>query len=222
MSSLNTENNSELENPLKERIKLLMTENELEKPYSFATRVGLSKGTFTGIWREGRSSLHHGTVNKICAATGANPAWLVTGIGEPFKLNESEQHQDDYSQQPKNIIEEGLKISTQIDRDKLQQAFETTEKALQDQNKMMQPEAKSEFIVMLYIALIDTSAQPFDNQLLTTAIFNIENELKKARRTMSPDKKTLLIIAIYTLYIDDAFNKKAIEQTTIQLVRSAA
>ncbi|MBV6550093.1 hypothetical protein KTN00_03485 [Acinetobacter soli] len=188
-----------------------------ERPYPWAERIGINRSAFQSARTRGKKPLPK-TVKAWSDKIGCSYEWLSTGEGEPFQSDDEQQNQSYDS----CLTEEGLVISTQIDRAKLQQAFATTEQALLDQKKTMQPDAKSEFIVMLYTALIDKEIQPFNNQLLTTAIFNVENELKNARRSMSPDKKTLLIIAIYTLYSDDALNNKAIAQTTIQLVRSAA
>lgn len=133
------------------------------------------------------------------------------------------QQQDKETQTESGIVEEeGLRITTSIDRDKLQQAFETTAQALKDRHKIMRPKPMAEFIVMLYEALIDKETQPFDSHLLNAAIYLVENELEIQRRTMSPEKKTLLIIAIYTLYSDDASNMEAIQLSVKSLVRSAA
>ncbi|MBK0062418.1 MULTISPECIES: hypothetical protein [unclassified Acinetobacter] len=211
--------------PIQKRMYFLMVHSKMprgenESLYGWTGRIGLSRSTVFGIFNKGNSTMHNSVASKISLATGADEDWIRHGAGVPFPIYSYDEIIE--RQIEESIEEDGLVISTQIDKPKLQQAFETTEQALKDQHKIMQPGAKSEFIVMLYTALIDISAQPFDNQLLKTAIFNLENELEKARRSMSPYKKTLLIIAIYTLYIGDASNKEAIEQTTIQLVRSAA
>lgn len=215
MSSKNTENNSELENPLKTRIKHLMTQDELNKPYRFATRIGLSKGTFTGIWKEGRESLHKSTASKICEATGANLAWLMTGIGEPFSQEEAQG-------QSTIVEQEGLEITTAIDKDMLQVALETTEKKLREQSLIMQPKHKAEFILMLYDILIDIEKSPYNKKLLNDVIFEIEECLERLHRTMLVDKKTLLIVAIYTLYSVNSQDKEGIRQTITDIIRKAA
>lgn len=209
MSSLNSENNSELENPLKERIMFLMTESELRKPYSFATRVGLSKGTFTGIWKEGRSSLHQGTVNKICAATGANPAWLVTGIGEPF------EQQTQTAQVVEPVQEQHI-----LDTSLLQQAFETLDQALSATNKVMAPEGRSKFVATVYASLKEQES--LNTEVLEDCIFTIEEALKSTRRVMSPKAKTDLILVIYDLYSGEASYKEAMKSTINQLIRSVS
>lgn len=224
MSSKNTENNSELENLLKTRIKFLMTQEELSKPYSFATRIGLSKGTFTGIWKEGRQSLHKSTATKICEATGANPAWLMTGIGEPFSkdIGVAQQQDKEIYTEPSIVEQEGLKITTAIDKAMLQAALETTEKKLKEQSLIMQPKDKAEFILMLYDILIDIEKSPYNKQLLNDVIFEVEECLERLYRTMLVDKKTLLIVAIYTLYSVNSENKEGIKQTITDIIRRAA
>lgn len=225
MSSQFGKNNSELNNPLKERIKLLMTAEELEKPYSFATRVGLSKGTFTGIWVEGRTSLQKKTIDKIAEATGANPVWLMTGEGEPLKAWESSQKID----QPRTeyLIEEirvkekhpdngdsGTKLAyaavlepqhleTNQDLRKLLTAcYESTEGALYATYRMMDPDDKSEFILKFYKALSaeENVSLDIDEDTLLLAIFTIEVALYYSRRVMSPESKTELITDIYKQY----------------------
>jgi RNA polymerase-interacting CarD/CdnL/TRCF family regulator len=95
---------------------------------------------------------------------------------------------------------EGLTITTAIDKDKLQQAFETTEQALNDQHKTMKPEPKAEFIIMLYTALIDNEKQNFDKKLLNTAIYLVENELSVQRRSMSSIKNFIDYCYLHTVY----------------------
>lgn len=229
MSSINTENNSELDNPLKERIKILMTVNELAHPYSFATRVGLSKGTFTGIWREGRQSLHQRTINKICAATGVDPDWLDKGIGEPFPANRINEPQanirtevDEPIEKPKTIQKKGLTLSTTINIDKLNEVFETTQEILDKQNRMMSATALGEFTVMLYKMFVDEKTEPFNSQLLQQTTYIVESVLENKQLRMSPKNKTLLIIAIYTLYIDYPADAEQMLQTTEALIRKIA
>ncbi|ENX48796.1 MULTISPECIES: helix-turn-helix domain-containing protein [Acinetobacter] len=215
MSSLNTKNNSELENPLKERIKLLMTENELEKPYSFATRVGLSKGTFTGIWKEGRSSLHNGTVNKICVATGANPAWLTTGIGEPFISDQKINNQVNQGAKQKN-----LNTQISLNTDLLAQAFDTMDKALKVTNRTMTPQSKAKFVVSIYDNLNEETE--LKAELLQECIYTIEQALLDTRRTMSSTAKSELISIIYDLYYGNAAYKEAMKTTLDELIRSTS
>ncbi|WP_151777323.1 hypothetical protein [Acinetobacter brisouii] len=214
MSSLKVKDDSELENPLKERIKFLMTESELNHPYSFATRVGLSKGTFTGIWKEGRSSLHHGTVNKICAATGANPAWLVTGMGEPFEQQASAVV--DVLEPKQDVTLEAELLDTSL----LEQAFETLDQALKATNRMMQPNGRAQFVAAVYASLKEDQA--VNIQVLKDCIFTVEEALSSTRRIMSPKAKTDLILLVYELYSGEASYKEAMTSTINQLIRSVS
>ncbi|WP_448760966.1 hypothetical protein [Acinetobacter tandoii] len=188
-----------------------------ERPYVWVDSVGIKRATFQSAKTRGTMPLPK-TIKDWSTKIGCSYEWLLKGAGSAFPdMSETKQ-----APAHSTVVDAGLTISTEIDRDKLEKAFFTTEQTLSAQHKVMSPDAKSEFIVMLYTALIDNSLQTFDNQLLKIAIYNVENELENTRRVMSPDKKTLLIIAIYTLYIGDAYNKEAIEQTTLELVRSAA
>ena len=199
----------------------VMQRGKGESLYSWTGRVGLSRSTAFGIFNKGNATMHSSVAQKIAAATGANEQWVQNGIGEPFTAHNAVTHSNNNSDTNK-VETEGLTITTAIDKDKLQQAFETTEQALNDQHKTMKPEPKAEFIIMLYTALIDSEKQNFDKKLLNTAIYLVENELSVQRRSMSSDKKTLLIIAIYTLYIDNASNLEALELSIKNLIRSAA
>lgn len=209
--------------PIQERLYFLMLHGKLirgqhEKLYSWADRIGLSKSTTFGLLKKGNLSMHQSVAQKISESTGANVDWVQNGIGQPFDNITSK------TTCPKSatIEVEGLTITTSLDQEKLQQAFETTETALERQQRNMQPHPKADFIIMLYTALIDPETQSFNDTLLRTTIYTVENELEKQRRTMSPNKKTLLIMAIYTLYSGDTSNLEAIKETTIELIRSAA
>lgn len=223
MSSLNTENNSELENPLKERIKLLMNESELRKPYSFATRVGLSKGTFTGIWKEGRSSLHQGTIKKICEATGANPTWLMTGIGEQYFRDTGE-----YKELEKQIFEplenenfQIAEIKGKLNKKILEKSFDATDGALYTTFRMMDADDKAEFILKFYIALLEENniAISIDEEILLLAVFTIEVALYYTRQKMSPKNKTDLISDIYESYHTNAEMKKSAKEDYLEYKR---
>lgn len=211
---------------IQKRMYFLMMHSEMQRGkgeslYSWSGRVGLSRSTAFGIFNKGNATMHSSVAQKIAAATGANEQWVQNGIGEPF-TGRTVTNQVVSDSGSSRVETEGLTITTAIDKDKLQQAFETTEQALNDQHKTMKPEPKAEFITMLYTALIDTEKQKFDKKLLNTAIYLVENELSVQRHIMSPDKKTLLIIAIYTLYIDGASNVEALELSIKNLIRSAA
>lgn len=210
MSSQLDQNNSELQNPLKERIKLLMTDEELKRPYSFATRVGLSKGTFTGIWVEGRSSLHQKTIDKIASATGANVAWLSTGIGKPFE-----------AAQPGVTVTNSDKtdVPLSIDQQLLTQSIETAEKALVIANGTMTPDDKAEFITTLFF---NGNLSNVSEDLLKACISLIEKALKETRRSMSPSAKTELILVIYNFYHDKPWTEEHLKSALDQLIRSVS
>lgn len=230
MSTQKNLKNWELQNnSLKERIQFLMTEEELQKPYSFATRVGLSKGTFTGIWVQGRKSLHQQTIDKISASTGVNAGWLATGVGEPFPdSSDNAQITSQQAQTPalppqhNTIQKQGLTLSTSINLDKLKEVFETTEEILRTQNRTMPALARGEFTVMLYKMFIDETAEPFNAELLQHSTYAVEDMLEKQRLTMSLEKKTLLIVAIYTMYIDTPAGVQQLLQTAGVLLRRIA
>lgn len=206
------------DNSLKERIEFLMTPEELEKPYSFATRVGLAKGTFTGIWVEGRNSLQKKTIDKIAEATGANPAWLTTGIGEPFKTWTSEellqrQIEEAFEQDEPDLV-------TELDTSLLKQAFDTLEHALETTGRVMQPKGVSRFVATVYASLKED--EEMDTVVLQDCILTVEEALKAKRRTMSSKAKTDLILAIYELYSGNALYKEAMTSTINQLIRSVS
>lgn len=202
-------------NSLKERIEFLMTPEELEKPYSFATRVGLPKGTFTGIWINGRQSLHKSTLERICFATGANPAWLSTGIGEPFLENNE-------IVQPSIEAEQTYKkndVPLSIDSHLLIQSIETAEKALKVANGTMTPEDKAEFISTLFF---NGNLNNVNEDLLKACISLIEKALKETRRILSPKPKSELIIIIYNFYYDKPWTEEHLKSALDQLIRSVS
>lgn len=212
MSTQNNEKNWELsENPLKERIVQLMTEKELKHPYAFATRVGLSRGTFTGIWVEGRRSLHRKTIEKICAATGANPSWLEHGQGPAFL---DIPHRTELGREKTTEIAQSsaqpVKITLDVPR--LEQAIQTAEDALNVTNAYMQAEHKAIFIATLYQSQHDT--------LLQACIQLVEDALKETRRDMSPNTKSQLITIIYSFYSDQPWTQQQLKSALDQLIRS--
>lgn len=73
-----------VETPLKKRLSQLMTDEEKEQPFSFATRAGISSSTFHGIWTKGSTSIHRSTAKKIADATGVDVDWLHKGVGVPY------------------------------------------------------------------------------------------------------------------------------------------
>lgn len=84
MTAQSTENNMAADTSLKQRLSKLMTEDEKEQPFSFATRVGLNSSTFHGIWTKGSTSIHRSTAKKIADATGVDVDWLHKGVGTPY------------------------------------------------------------------------------------------------------------------------------------------
>lgn len=218
MSSINAENNSELDNPLKERIKVLMTEHELAHPYSFATRVGLSKGTFTGIWREGRQSLHQGTINKICTVTGADPEWLATGKGIPFPVYNYDEIITRQIEEACQLDDEA--VSVELDTALLKQAFDILEEALEATGRIIQPKGASRFVATVYASLKED--EDMDTEVLQDCILTVEEALKATRRVMSSKAKTDLILAVYELYSGNALYKEAMTSTINQLIRSVS
>ena len=70
-----------LRNPLQERLAVLMGH---EKPFGWAARVGLPKGSFAKIWGAPGSTPHQKTYDRIAEATGCSRDWLVYGTGKPF------------------------------------------------------------------------------------------------------------------------------------------
>lgn len=215
MSTQKNLKNWELKNnSLKERIEFLMTPEELEKPYSFAKRVGLPKGTFTGIWINGRQSLHKSTLERICFATGANPAWLSTGIGEPFpERNEIAQSSKETERTYKNDV------PLSIDSHLLIQSIETAEKALKVANGTMTPEDKAEFITTLFF---NANLNNVSEDLLKACISLIEKALKETRRNLSPKPKSELIIIIYNFYYDKPWTEEHLKSALDQLIRSVS
>ena len=237
MSTQKNLKNWELKNnSLKERIEFLMTPEELEKPYSFASRVGLPKGTFTGIWVNGRQSLHKSTIDRICQATGANAGWLATGHGQPYDIDVEEEtnqrstanHVAGVSALSVNVKEkeelnedlmEQLESHT-LDSSLLQQAFDTLDQALKTTGRVMQSKGRSRFVATVYASLKEN--EEMDTEVLQDCILTVEEALKSTRRYMSPKAKTDLILVIYELYSGNASYKEAMTSTINQLIRSVS
>ena len=83
VSSENIKDGTVKDTALKKRLLQLMSEEEKKTPFSFATRVGLSKSTFHSIWTKASESIHRSTARKIANATGVSVDWLHKGLGEP-------------------------------------------------------------------------------------------------------------------------------------------
>src|SRR5262249_29834078 len=58
-----------------------------EAPYAWADRIGISKGAFTRIWKEGTVPTSE-LLFRIRAATGVSLDWLLTGEGEQGQARE--------------------------------------------------------------------------------------------------------------------------------------
>ena len=67
--------------PLQERIDVLIGK---EKPFRWASKVGVPKSGFSRIWGEPGSIPQQKTYDRIVEATGCSRDWLVYGIGLPF------------------------------------------------------------------------------------------------------------------------------------------
>lgn len=207
--------NCELQNnALKQRIEYLMTPEEKEKPYSFATRVGLSKGTFTGIWVNGRNSLHQSTINKISKATGANAGWIATGEGEPYtKSVKVENSQFPLPSKKHNYV---------LDTEMLKQCYESTEGALYATFRLMDSDQKAELISQFYVALLEENNKEIqlDVETLLLSIFTLEVSLFYSRQRMSSKNKTQLIASLYDSYHSNTEMKSTILEEYNQYKRS--
>jgi hypothetical protein len=145
MSSELTENNMELDTPLKKRLYQLMTEDEKQYPFSFANRVDISKSTFHSIWTKGSTSIHKGTAKKIADATGVNVDWLHKGIGEPYSDSAKQVKVDKAVENIKAAVESGY-----IDMTMMVEAITIVEDYLTEHNKRMNADKKAELIVSIY------------------------------------------------------------------------
>lgn len=145
MSSELTENNMELDTPLKKRLYQLMTEDEKQHPFSFASRVDISRSTFHGIWTKGSTSIHKGTAKKIADATGVNVDWLHKGIGEPYSAAEQQVNTKKGIEQIKETAEAG-----NIDMAVMVEALTIVDSYLAEHDKRMQSDKKAELVVNIY------------------------------------------------------------------------
>lgn len=126
------ENNMAVETPLKKRLSQLMTDDEKEQPFSFATRVGISSSTFHGIWTKGSTSIHRSTAKKIAEATGVDVDWLHKGIGVPYPNEGRIIHPSDgteFDNFPKHIAD-GLK------QEQVRQRSRTVDEVIQEGREM--------------------------------------------------------------------------------------
>ncbi len=149
MRSQKNQTNCEPENPLKQRIAQLMSEEDLKHPYAWAAKIGLSKGTFSGIWNLGRNALHKSTAEKISVGTGANIQWIQTGIGQPFDQSQS-QTQTQATETPSNPPASPEQGKILLDLDTLEMAIHTLESVLEQTRRTMSPSKKTELILAIY------------------------------------------------------------------------
>ncbi|AOY43435.1 hypothetical protein AOT82_1056 [Psychrobacter sp. AntiMn-1] len=145
MSSELTENNMELDTPLKKRLYQLMTEDEKQYPFSFANRVDISKSTFHSIWTKGSTSIHKGTAKKIADATGVNVDWLHKGIGEPYSVAEQQVSTEKEREQIKETADAG-----NIDMAIMIEALTIVDNYLTNYDKRMDSDKKAELVVSIY------------------------------------------------------------------------
>lgn len=145
MSSELTENNMELDTPLKKRLYQLMTEDEKQYPFSFANRVDISKSTFHSIWTKGSTSIHKGTAKKIADATGVNVDWLHKGIGEPYSVAEQQVSTEKEREQIKETAD-----AANIDMAIMIEALTIVDSYLAEHNKRMDSDKKAELVVSIY------------------------------------------------------------------------
>ena len=194
-----------------------------ERPYAWAEAKGINRSAFQSAKTRKTKPLPK-TVKDWAEKIGCSYQWLNMGEGEPFSkdIGVAQQQDKEIYTEPSIVEQEGLKITTAIDKAMLQAALETTEKKLKEQSLIMQPKDKAEFILMLYDILIDIEKSPYNKQLLNDVIFEVEECLERLYRTMLVDKKTLLIVAIYTLYSVNSENKEGIKPTITDIIRRAA
>ena len=148
MSSELTENNMELDTPLKKRLYQLMTEDEKQYPFSFANRVDISKSTFHSIWTKGSTSIHKGTAKKIADATGVNVDWLHKGIGEPYSDGTRQAQHTEVDKAVERIQETA--DAGNIDMTIMIEALTIVENYLTEHDKRMQADKKAELVVSIY------------------------------------------------------------------------
>jgi len=147
MSSELTENNMELDTPLKKRLYQLMTEDEKQYPFSFANRVDISKSTFHSIWTKGSTSIHKGTAKKIADATGVNVDWLHKGIGEPYS---TDAPQANGTRADKAVAQDQNTVDGSIDMTVMVEALTIVDSYLIEHNKRMESDKKAELVVSIY------------------------------------------------------------------------
>lgn len=167
MTAQSPENNMAVETPLKQRLSQLMTDEEKEQPFSFATRVGISSSTFHGIWTKGSTSIHRSTAKKIADATGVNVDWLHKGIGEPHSSSDQTDHQGADTQPHSSTVPDIAADTDGIDMAVMIEALTIVEDYLAQHNKRMDSDKKAELIVHIYDLLCKS---PDAGQAITTVL----------------------------------------------------
>jgi phage repressor protein C with HTH and peptisase S24 domain len=119
---------------LKARLEKLIGE---EKPFSWASRVGIPGATFTRLWKEGVAPKSE-TLLKIHETTGASIDWLLTGEG-PMCRGQVEQPAVPYSEEQ---IGWDAELMTEI--------IQKYEKALTEQKAYVSPVEKGKMYAKLY------------------------------------------------------------------------
>ncbi|WP_252962571.1 helix-turn-helix transcriptional regulator [Psychrobacter sp. PSP] len=145
MTAQSTKNNMAVDTPLKKRLSQLMTDEEKEQPFSFATRAGISSSTFHGIWTKGSTSIHRSTAKKIADATGVDVDWLHKGIGEPYSVAEQQVSTEKEREQIKETAD-----AANIDMAIMIEALTIVDSYLAEHNKRMDSDKKAELVVSIY------------------------------------------------------------------------
>lgn len=175
MSSELTENNMELDTPLKKRLYQLMTEDERQYPFSFANRVDISKSTFHSIWTKGSTSIHKGTAKKIADATGVDVDWLHKGVGVPYPhegriINPSDGTEFDHlpkeladglkkeqarqsARTADEVMQEGFETRLGFNPDYIADALDILDEVEANNEYRMSNDKKAELIIMICSAL---------------------------------------------------------------------
>lgn len=140
--------------PFRERIALLIGD---EKPYSWAARVGISKGGFAQIWNNQTSTPHRATVQRICDATGASFEWLMHGKGEPFP-GKADAEPQSATQEPPSAApvepEQSGKVAgtitpRSVDLETMKFVDQVLEEWLQERGLRLKPERRAGVLAVL-------------------------------------------------------------------------
>ncbi|OTG87669.1 hypothetical protein B9T31_04010 [Acinetobacter sp. ANC 4558] len=184
----------------------LLVRGDDESLYGWCGRIGLSNSTIFGIFKKNNKNMHLSVAKKIAAATGADIEWVQKGIGEPFNRESSSSLSSvNFSKSSTNLLITSV-IHGGINKEYLEQCFESTDGALKATFLMMQADDKAEFILKFYTALLEEHgvSSTIDPELFILAVFTIEIALYYSRQTMSPKNKSELIVDIYDKYHVDA------------------